>query len=99
MKVFQTDKTRGMGGGNGAGGGGLLGNGGASGWLSDDPFEWTRGSKAPGWCVRSVKFNGGEGARLGKEVMAFTEVRSTISLLFPNTNRSSTNISTLLSSI
>ncbi|KAF8170429.1 WD40-repeat-containing domain protein [Pholiota molesta] len=80
VKVFQTDKTRGMGGGNGAGGG-LLGNGGASGWLSDDPFEWTRGTKAPGWCVRSVKFNGGEGARLGKEVMAFTEHTSLVHLV------------------
>lgn len=68
VKVFQTDKTRGMGGGPGTG------SGGATGWLSDDPWEWTRGTKAPGWCVRSVKFNGGEGARLGKEVMAFTEV-------------------------
>ncbi|KAF8972232.1 hypothetical protein BDZ97DRAFT_2070800 [Flammula alnicola] len=80
MKVFQTDKTRGMGGGmrGGEGGAGLVGNGGASGWLSDDPWEWTRGTKAPGWCVRSVKFNGGEGARLGKEVMAFTEHTSLV---------------------
>ena len=67
IKVFQTNKTRvprvpGV------------GNGGATGWLSDDPWEWTRGNKAPGWCVRNVKFNGGDGARLGKEIMAFTEV-------------------------
>ncbi|KAF9473910.1 hypothetical protein BDN70DRAFT_915510 [Pholiota conissans] len=75
MKVFQTDKMRGM------GGGGSSGNGSASGWLSDDPFEWTRGTKAPGWCVRSVKFNGGEGARLGKEVMAFTEHTSLVHLV------------------
>jgi WD40 repeat protein len=66
LKVFQTDKTRIA--------SGRTGNGGASNWLSDDPWEWTRGTKAPGWCARSVKFNGGEGARLGKEVMAFTEV-------------------------
>ena len=69
IKVFQTDKTR-VPGGSGA----FVGNGGATGWLSDDPWEWTRGNKAPGWCVRNVKFNGGEGARLGKEIMAFTEV-------------------------
>lgn len=71
MKVFHTNKTR----GSGLEGSGAVGNGGASGWLSDDPWEWTRGTKAPGWCVRSVKFNSGEGARLGREVMAFTEVR------------------------
>lgn len=68
MRVFHTNKMRGVGSGNGSG------NGGASGWLSDDPWEWTRGTKAPGWCVRSVKFNSGEGGRLGREVMAFTEV-------------------------
>jgi len=44
-------------------------------WLSDDPWDWTRGNKAPGWCARSVKFNGGDGARYGREVMTFTEVR------------------------
>ncbi|KAJ3507757.1 hypothetical protein NLJ89_g6124 [Agrocybe chaxingu] len=71
MKVFQTDKMRGLGGGMERT---SMGNGGGSGWLSDDPWEWTRGTKAPGWCVRSVKFNGGEGGRMGKEVMAFTEV-------------------------
>lgn len=68
LKVFHTDKSR------GTGPNGLVGNGGASGWLSDEPWEWTRGTKAPGWCVRSVKFNRGEGGRMGKEVMAFTEV-------------------------
>ena len=67
IKVFQTDKTR-------VPGGEFIGNGGATGWLSDDPWEWTRGNKAPGWSVRNVKFNGGDGARLGKEIMAFTEV-------------------------
>jgi len=70
IKVFQTDKTR-VPGGNASG---FVGNGAATGWLSDDPWEWTRGNKAPGWCVRNVKFNGGEGARLGKEILAFTEV-------------------------
>ncbi|PPQ92602.1 hypothetical protein CVT25_007294 [Psilocybe cyanescens] len=74
MRVWQTDKTRGM--GLGAGGG--AGNGGATGWLTDDPWDWTRGTKAPGWCVRSVKFNSGEGARMGKEVMAFTEHTSLV---------------------
>ena len=75
MKVFQTDKMRGLGGGMERA---TIGNGSASGWLSDDPWEWTRGTKAPGWCVRSVKFNSGEGARLGKEVMAFTEHTSLV---------------------
>lgn len=70
IKVFQTDKTRVPEGSTS----GFLGNGGATGWLSDDPWEWSRGNKAPGWCVRNVKFNGGDGARLGKEIMAFTEV-------------------------
>jgi WD40 repeat protein len=70
IKVFQTDKTRVPGGSTSE----FIGNGLATGWLSDDPWEWTRGNKAPGWCVRNVKFNGGDGARLGKEVMAFTEV-------------------------
>jgi WD40 repeat protein len=70
IKVFQTDKTRVPGGSTSE----FIGNGGATGWLSDDPWEWTRGNKAPGWCVRNVKFNGGDGARLGKEIMAFTEV-------------------------
>ena len=70
IKVFQTDKTRVPGGSASE----FMGNGGATGWLSDDPWEWTRGNKAPGWCVRNVKFNGGDGARLGKEIMAFTEV-------------------------
>ncbi|KAF8808637.1 hypothetical protein BYT27DRAFT_7255279 [Phlegmacium glaucopus] len=77
IKVFQTDKTRVPGGSSG----GFVGNGGATGWLSDDPWEWTRGNKAPGWCVRNVKFNGGEGARLGKEIMAFTEHTSFIHIV------------------
>lgn len=75
IKVFQTDKTRVPGGSTSE----FIGNGGAAGWLSDDPWEWTRGNKAPGWCVRNVKFNGGDGARLGKEIMAFTEVSFCVS--------------------
>ena len=68
LKVFQTDKTRVP-----------SGCGGASGWLSDDPWEWTRGSsKAPGWSVRNVKFNTGN---FGKEIMAFTEHTSLIHLV------------------
>ena len=70
IKVFQTDKIRVPGGSKNE----LIRNGEATGWLSEDPWEWTRGNKAPGWCVRNVKFNGGDGARLGKEIMAFTEV-------------------------
>ncbi len=70
IKVFHTDKSRGM--------RPMVGNGAASGWLSDDPWEWTRGTKAPGWCARNVKFNGGEGAKLGKEVMVFTEHTSVV---------------------
>jgi WD40 repeat protein len=63
LKVFQTDKTKAR-----------TGNGNASGWLSDDPWDWTRGhSKAPGWSVRSVKF-GNTHERSGKEIMTFTEV-------------------------
>jgi hypothetical protein len=65
LKVYQTDKTRS---GEGAGG-----NGAGSGYLSDDPWDWTRGgSRAPGWGVRSVKFSPGSS---GREVMTFTEVR------------------------
>jgi WD40 repeat protein len=70
IKVFQTDKTRVPGRSTNE----FIGNGGATGWLSNDPWEWTGGNKAPGWCVRNVKFNGGDGTRLGKEIMAFTEV-------------------------
>jgi WD40 repeat protein len=60
LKVFQTDKNRVPGGGNGA----------ASGWLVDDIFDWSGGGyRAPGWSVRNVKFGGS-----GKELMTFTEV-------------------------
>ncbi|KAG6902082.1 hypothetical protein C0995_004583 [Termitomyces sp. Mi166 len=59
LKIFQTEKSRMP-----------LGNGGASGWLVDDIFDWTEGSLiAPGWSVRNVKF-GGSG---DKELMTFTE--------------------------
>lgn len=65
-KIFQTDKTRVP-----------SGTGSASGWLSDDPWEWTRGnSKAPGWSVRNVKFGNGGSNGSGKEIMTFTEVSS-----------------------
>ncbi|KAF8650056.1 hypothetical protein AX16_005446 [Volvariella volvacea WC 439] len=78
LKIFHTDKSRmpnpGVGGSSGGGigsGSAPVGNGGAVGWLSDDPWEWTREqSKAPGWSVRNVKFGGG---KLGKEIMVFTE--------------------------
>ncbi|KAF9463940.1 WD40-repeat-containing domain protein [Collybia nuda] len=59
LKVFQTDKNRAYGGGNGA----------ASGWIGDDIFDWSGGGRrAPGWSVRNVKFGGS-----GKELMTFTE--------------------------
>ena len=72
LKIFNTDKTRGWDGKDG------VTNGSASGWLSDDPWDWSRGSsRAPGWGVRSVKFGGGGGyGQPGKEVMVFTEVRA-----------------------
>lgn len=56
LKVFQTDKTRLP----------ASGNGGATGWLSDEFGDWTRGGD--GWSVRNVKFGGS-----AKEVMTFTE--------------------------
>ncbi|KAL0956729.1 hypothetical protein HGRIS_002850 [Hohenbuehelia grisea] len=65
LKVFQTDKSRATIGGSP--------NSSATGWLSDDPFDWTRGtSKAPGWSVRSVKFSPATSG-MGKELMIFTE--------------------------
>lgn len=73
LKVYQTDKARQPGGAFGATGN--IANGAASGYVSDDPWEWTRGSsKAPGWSVRSVKFGYGGARHSGKEIMAFTEV-------------------------
>ncbi|KAG2131376.1 WD40-repeat-containing domain protein [Suillus clintonianus] len=60
LKVLYTSRERG---------------GGDSGWMSDDPWDWTRGaSRAPGWGARSVKFGcGGVGGRAGHEVMTYTE--------------------------
>ncbi|KAF8626105.1 hypothetical protein AX17_006601 [Amanita inopinata Kibby_2008] len=79
MKVFQTDKSTGLGLGSlGAGGlwaGGAaaaLAGSAASGWLFEDHWHGHGGVRAPGWSVRSVKFGGGVGGS-GKEVMAFTE--------------------------
>lgn len=64
LKTFHTDTSRVS-----------LGQGGATGWLSDDPWDWTRGScKAPGWSVRNVKFSHSNRSGMGKETMVFTEV-------------------------
>ncbi len=64
LKTFYTDKNRVP-----------PGYGGATGWLSDDLWEWTRGTcKAPGWSVRNVKFGHGGRNGQGKELMTFTEV-------------------------
>lgn len=77
MKTFNTDKSRIS-----------LGHGGATGWLSDDPWDWTRNSyRAPGWSVRSVKFNNSGRYGTGKEIMTFTEVSCTLcSPLNPSTD-------------
>ncbi|KAF6755425.1 hypothetical protein DFP72DRAFT_1033104 [Ephemerocybe angulata] len=72
LKVYHTEKTR-------SAGVGRLGNGHASGWLSDDPWDWTRGSsRPPGWSVRNVKFGG---SARGKEVLTFTEHTSFIHII------------------
>ena len=84
MKVFQTDKTTGLGPASFAGGGLWAGgaaaagwsNSAASGWLFEDAYFRPGSSgavRAPGWSVRNVKFGGGVGGT-GKEVMVFTEV-------------------------
>lgn len=71
FKVFQTDKSRTP-----------TGNGASSSWLSDDPWEWTRGnSKAPGWSVRNVKFGAGGRNGSGKEIMTFTEHTSLLHVI------------------
>ncbi|KIK66885.1 hypothetical protein GYMLUDRAFT_69923 [Collybiopsis luxurians FD-317 M1] len=73
LKVYQTDKSD---------TGGISGNGMASGFLSDDPYEWTRGlSKAPGWSARNVKFGNGGGDGCGKEIMTFTEHTSLLHVI------------------
>jgi len=72
LKVFQTDKNR-------MPEGKSMMNGNASGWLSDDPWDWTRGGyQAPGWGVRSVKFGSGDS---GKEIMTFTEHTSLLHVI------------------
>ncbi|KAH7930207.1 hypothetical protein BV22DRAFT_1125157 [Leucogyrophana mollusca] len=67
MKIMQTDRMRMP--------IGQPGNGDGSGWLSEYPWDWTRGnSKAPGWGVRSLKFGaGGSHGHSGHEIMTFTE--------------------------
>jgi WD40 repeat protein len=81
LKIFHTDKTR-----TSFSKDGITNmNGNATGWLSDDPWDWSRGtSKAPGWGVRSVKFGGGgDCGHPGREVMTFTEVRYS----YPSVNK------------
>ncbi|KAI0081001.1 hypothetical protein K474DRAFT_1657182 [Panus rudis PR-1116 ss-1] len=71
LKVIQTDKNRDnqrMRAGNGA----------ASGWLFELPWDWRGAGPAPGWGVRSVKFSP-PGA--GKEIMTFTEHTSLLHVL------------------
>ncbi|KAF5389155.1 hypothetical protein D9757_004946 [Collybiopsis confluens] len=73
LKVYQTDKSDTP---------STSGNGMASGFLSDDPYEWTRGlSKAPGWSARNVKFGSGGGDGCGKEIMTFTEHTSLLHVI------------------
>lgn len=74
MKVFHTDKSRCS--------STATGNGSATGWLSDDPWEWARANtRAPGWSVRNVKF-GGSG---GKEILTFTEHTSLVHVVDAST--------------
>ena len=82
MKVFQTDKTAGLGPGSSSSGGLFASgaaaagwsNSAASGWLFEDVHFHGAGTvRPPGWSVRNVKFGGGVGGS-GKEVMVFTEV-------------------------
>jgi hypothetical protein len=79
LKIYHTDKTRAC----VTKVGNASMNGSASGWLSDDPWDWSRGdSKAPGWGVRAVKFgNGGQCGYPGKEFMTFTEVRIAVRVI------------------
>ncbi|KAJ3822344.1 hypothetical protein EV361DRAFT_802229 [Lentinula raphanica] len=73
LKVYQTDKSESW---------NSFGNGLASGYLSDDPYEWTRGlSKAPGWSARNVKFGNGGVDGCGKEIMTFTEHTSKLHVI------------------
>ncbi|KAH9928400.1 WD40-repeat-containing domain protein [Fomitopsis serialis] len=62
LKVIQTNKSRGL---------DRIATGEASGYLYDQPWDWTRGAgNAPGWGVRSVKFSP---PGVGREVLTFTE--------------------------
>ncbi|KAH9831631.1 WD40-repeat-containing domain protein [Rhodofomes roseus] len=62
LKVMQTNKHRGL---------ERIANGEASGYLYDQPWDWTRGAgSAPGWGVRSLKFSP---SGVGREVLTFTE--------------------------
>ncbi|KAL6298531.1 hypothetical protein BKA93DRAFT_810665 [Sparassis latifolia] len=70
LKIFHTDQTRPS---------GREGNGGASGWLYESPWDWTNsGRRAPGWGVRSIKFSP---AGVGREVMTFTEHTSLLHVI------------------
>ncbi|KAJ7614067.1 hypothetical protein FB45DRAFT_261277 [Roridomyces roridus] len=65
LKVFHTDKTRGV------------SRSGANDttWLSEDPQEWSQHkTRGPGWSARAVKFGG----RPGRELMLFTEHTSLV---------------------
>lgn len=66
LKVIQTDKARGS-----SSGSARSNNGNVSSWSYDNSWDWARGSNAPGWGVRSIKFSP-QGA--GQEVLTFTEV-------------------------
>ena len=66
LKVFQVDKTRGMGPGA---------FGAAAGWISWDPSDWFM-SSAPSWSVRNVKFGGDENGV--NETLVFTEHTSLV---------------------
>ncbi|TCD64005.1 hypothetical protein EIP91_004673 [Steccherinum ochraceum] len=71
LKVIQTDKSRRSERGSG--------NGAASGWIVDGPWDWSRGmGNAPGWGVRSVKFSPNAA---GREVMTFTEHTSLVHVI------------------
>ncbi|KAJ7081836.1 WD40-repeat-containing domain protein, partial [Mycena belliarum] len=67
LKVFHTDKTRGLSRGVNT-----------NTWLSEDPQEWSQHkSRGPGWSARNVKFGG----RPGRELMMFTEHTSLIHVI------------------
>ncbi|TFY83422.1 hypothetical protein EWM64_g601 [Hericium alpestre] len=71
LKVYQTGKNRPS---------GRRGNGGASGRLYEEVWDWGRpGSSAPGWGVRNVKFSPARNG--GKELMIFTEHTSLLHVI------------------